>query len=282
MRVILLVILSALALLVAAATLAGHRWRRATDALVAQLGPTGPLAATRVSFGELEGLPAPVQRYLRTVLREGQPLIVAARLEQEGDFLLTPPDGWKPFRATQHVAVQPPGFVWDARIVVARGLATLVRDGLVGGRGSMRAGVAGVVTLVNVQGTPDITAGALFRYLAEAVWFPTALLPSQGVRWAAVDDSTARAGISAGGVTVALEFGFGADGLVHTVYADARPRDVDGRGVPTPWRGRWLEYDDLGGMRVPVRGEVAWLMPEGPLVYWRGRVTGASYVTAAD
>jgi hypothetical protein len=26
-------------------------------------------------------------------------------------------------------------------------------------------------------------------------------------------------------------------------------------------------------MRIPQRGEVAWLLPEGPQVYWRGRVT---------
>ena len=31
------------------------------------------------------------------------------------------------------------------------------------------------------------------------------------------------------------------------------------------------------GMRVPTRGEVAWLLPEGPKPYWRGEVTALRY-----
>jgi hypothetical protein len=30
-------------------------------------------------------------------------------------------------------------------------------------------------------------------------------------------------------------------------------------------------------MRIPVRGEVEWFLPEGPLVYWRGRITEIAY-----
>lgn len=30
-------------------------------------------------------------------------------------------------------------------------------------------------------------------------------------------------------------------------------------------------------MRVPMEAEVAWLLPEGPLPYWRGRITKLSY-----
>jgi hypothetical protein len=30
-------------------------------------------------------------------------------------------------------------------------------------------------------------------------------------------------------------------------------------------------------MRVPLDGEAAWLMPEGPKAYWRGRITELVY-----
>jgi hypothetical protein len=43
-----------------------------------------------------------------------------ARIEQRGDFRLGDADApWLPFAATEHVAVKPPGFVWDATIDVA-------------------------------------------------------------------------------------------------------------------------------------------------------------------
>jgi hypothetical protein len=30
-------------------------------------------------------------------------------------------------------------------------------------------------------------------------------------------------------------------------------------------------------MRVPLEGEVAWMLPAGPKTYWRGRITGIVY-----
>jgi Family of unknown function (DUF6920) len=223
-------------------------------------------------------LPAPVARYFRAVLRDGQSGVRYARFSQRGDFLLRPtPDGWRPFTATQHAATDPPGFVWDARIRMAPGITVRVRDALVDGTGSMVGSVLGLFRLVSTQVTPEIGAGALHRYLAEAVWFPTALLPAYGVGWTPLDDSSARATLSVAATTVSLDFHFGHDGLVHRVFTSERARAVGGRFVLTPWQGRFLDYGEQDGMRIPLAGEVEWLLPEGPQVYWRGRLTEVSY-----
>jgi hypothetical protein len=279
MRIFVLVVALVVLSLAAVIAFADYRWRSQSAALVEQL-ERGVAAAPRFVYSpaELEGLPAPVVRYFREVLRDGQPLVRSGRLVQKGEFLVRPtPDGWRPFTATHHFAARPPGFVWDARIRMAPGLAICVRDASIDGTGSMRASVLGLFTMLNVEGTPDIAAGALHRYLAEATWFPTALLPSQGVAWTPIDDSSARATLAVASTTVSLEFRFGEDGLVRSVFAPDRARDVNGHGVPTPWQGRWFEYEEHGGMRIPGRGEVEWILPEGPQVYWRGRVTQISY-----
>lgn len=57
-------------------------------------------------------------------------------------------------------------------------------------------------------------------------------------------------------------------------------RLVAGVTVPTPWIGRWSDWMWLNGVRVPTRGEVAWLLPSGPLPYWRGGVIGITYELA--
>ncbi|MDQ7840829.1 MAG: hypothetical protein RDU83_07355 [bacterium] len=256
-----------------------YRWQTRTADQVARVnGATAGLPTAAYSAAEIDGLPAPVQRYFRAVLRDGQPIVRRARLKQEGDFLIKPKENvWGPFTATQTVGVKPAGFVWDARIRMAPGIAVRVRDSFVDGRGYMHASLLATVPLVAVEGTPGIAAGALQRYLAEAVWYPTALLPSQGVAWSAIDGSSARATLSLAGVKVSLDFRFGNDGLMQSIYAADRPRNVDGRDVPTPWRGRCFEYQERGGMRIPVRCEVEWILPEGPQAYWRGRITEVSY-----
>jgi len=279
MKSALLVLALAVVGLAGVLVFADYRWRSQSADFTGRLtrgAATEP--HTAYSPAALDGLPAPVVRYFRTVLRDGQPLVRSGHLVQKGEFLVRPtPDGWRPFTATQQFAARPAGFVWDARIRMAPGLAIRVRDAFVDGAGSMRASVLGLFTMVEVEGTPEIAAGALHRYLAEATWFPTALLPSQGVVWTPIDDSSARATLTVAGTTVSLEFRFGEDGLVRSVFAPDRARDVNGRGVPTPWQGRWFEYGDHDGMRIPVRGEVEWILSEGPQVYWRGRVTGISY-----
>ena len=257
------------------------RWRRDTDRWLARLShPTRSAAPARFSSTSVAGLPSPVARYFRAVLPDGQPLVRRIRLEQVGEFLVRPKDGgWGPFTATQHFAVGPAAFVWDARITMGPGITALVRDAFEGGVGSMRASLFGVVPVMRVEGTPEIAAGALMRYLAEAVWFPMALLPGAGVEWTAVDDTTARAALESGGIRVELDFHFGPDGLVERVYSPARMRDVAGRGVPTPWQGRFSDYQVRNGIMVPIRGEVEWLLPQGPAPYWRGTIGQLTFET---
>jgi hypothetical protein len=272
--------ISAAALVVVTIALAAHlRWRSHTSRLIEHVDRSRQ--AERSAFSadaDLNGLPMVVQGYLRTVLRDGQSVVRRATFHQRGQFLITPGSGrWVPFVATHHVGTGPPAFVWDARMRMAPGLSVQVRDAFVGGRGYMQASVLGAIPLVALEGTPDIAKGALQRYLAEAAWVPTVLLPSDSLTWTAAqgEPSVARATLTTGGVTVTVEVRFGADGLIESVYAPDRPRHVDGRDVPTPWEGRWLEYAERDGMRIPVRGEVAWLLPEGRQVYWRGEITRA-------
>lgn len=110
------------------------------------------------------------------------------------------------------------------------------------------------------------------RFFAEAAWYPTALLPSQGVVWGAMDDTQASATLTDGTTRVELAFEFDDQGLIRSVRSDGRYRDVDGVLVATPWQGRFWDYEWRDGMLIPLEGEVAWLLQQGPKPYWRGRI----------
>ncbi|CAN5854259.1 hypothetical protein BH23GEM7_BH23GEM7_18210 [soil metagenome] len=212
-------------------------WSRATSRTVERLTTSTPRAGAEIfSPEQLEGLPAPVARYFGLVLTPGQPLIRSARIEHEGEFRTGLDAPWNPFHSVQHFTADPPGFVWDASIRMAPLMNVRVRDSYIGGSAGMRGAVAGLVPVVDQQGTPDLAAGALHRYLAEAVWLPTALLPSQHVVWEAVDDSTALVTLSDSGITVTWTVHFSAAGEIVRVEGE-RLRDVDGVGVPTPFVG---------------------------------------------
>ncbi len=280
MAIALLIVLG----LVVTVVLARLRWRAVTDDLARQLDAESTLAASPTVIPQESGdLPAPVVRYFEAALGSEQGHIAATLIHWRGDFLLRPEsNGWRRFRATQVFQTHPPGFVWDARIQMMPGLDVFVRDAFVDGVGSMRGAVLGIIPVVDIHGTPEIAAGALQRYLGEAVWFPTALLPESGVQWTALDDSSARATLAAGGTSVSLDFRFRADGLVESMYSPSRFRDVDGTAVPTPWEARVSQYVERDGVRVPGAGEVTWLLPEGRLPYWRGQLVDVAYTRELD
>ncbi|MEO6057508.1 MAG: DUF6544 family protein [Gemmatimonadales bacterium] len=269
--VILLVVLAVLAVVIGYGAL---RWNAGTRALRSRLeGARTPVRPRVVDAHELEGLPAPVQRYFRTVLTEGRPMVTGARLRHAGTFNMGDvKDRWVRFTSDQRIITRRPGFDWDARMRIMPGLTVRVHDAYVAGEGLLHAAVLGVIPVADLRGTREMAEGELLRFLAEGVWYPTALLPSQGVRWEAVDARSARATLVDGAITVTLAFGFRDDGMIETVRAEARGRAVGGRSVPTPWQGRFWSYQLRDGMRIPLDGEVAWVLPDGLKPYWRGHI----------
>ena len=279
LKIAAVVLVTVVGLLFAARSVGSYRWNRMTNELRTRLAesrlPTRPLT---VDFRELEGLPVPVQRYFRVALADGQNMLGGARVRHAGTFNMGEgSNGWKPFTSDQLVITRRPGFDWNATIAMMPGLAVRVHDAYVAGEGILHASVLGLITVANLRGAGDIAEGELMRFFAEAAWYPTVLLPSQGVRWEAIDERSARGTLADGDNRVTLTFSFDEDGLIETVRADARGRTVDGEIVATPWQGRFWNYEERGGMRVPLDGEVSWLTPEGELPYWRGRIEELTY-----
>jgi len=250
------------------------RWSSKTQALLQRLEAARVDVATeRFDPRELDGLPEPVAHHLRQVLPEGTPIIRAVDVVHAGTFNMGQTgEQWKPFTSRQRVVTRRPGFVWDGRVAMGPGLTVHVHDAYVDGEGILEPAILGLVTLVNLRDRDEVARGELMRYMAEAAWYPTALLPSQGMHWEPIDDRSARATLIDGDVRLTMTFHFGADGLIETIRAEERGRTVGDKVIPTPWEGRMFDYQRRNGLLVPVRGEVAWLTPEGRLPYWRGTI----------
>lgn len=223
-----------------------------------------------VDFSEVESLPEPVRRYFHFVLSNGQPVIRQAIIRQRGGFRATPQTSrWADMNAVQYFSATTKAFMWDASIAIMPGLAINVCDSYVNGQGAMNAKLMAIFTVVDAHGDEHLNSSALQRYLAESVWFPTALLPSQGVTWEAVNSNKAKATITDAGTTVSLEFEFNAIGEVVSVYAADRYREVNGAYEPTAWLGRFSNYINVEGYLVPSKAEVEWQLKDQRYPYWK-------------
>ncbi|MGH6914569.1 MAG: DUF6544 family protein, partial [Geminicoccales bacterium] len=242
----------ALALVAAGLLAARAREQARTSRLLEALGETrrGHNDA-RVSVASFSALPDPVARYLASALRDGQPPIEQAELQQRGELRAQPEASrWSAFSARHLARPMAVSFLWNASVLAPLGARVRVIDSYVGGTGSGRVSLYSTIRLGMESGTPELDAGALLRYLAESVWFPTALLPESGVAWTAIDAATALATLTDGAATVSLEFRFNHAGEVAAIYSPGRWARTRSGYESLPWEGHFGDYREHSGMRI--------------------------------
>jgi hypothetical protein len=256
----------AVAALVALVAVQRARFGRAVAAEARRLWSASAVPAP--ARPPIESLPAPVRRYLEVSGAARRVPVRAVRLRHGGTFRIEPRRPWAAIEGVQYFGAEPPGFVWWGRISLAPGLAVEARDRSIEGEGQMLIRAAGTITLGDVRG-PEMDEGALLRLLAELVWLPTALLDARHVRWAPVDDGSARATLRVGGREVEALFRFGPDGLPTGLEARRWKGDAAGRFRLVPRTGTYADYRTVDGLRLPFRCEVSWVEEGRPEPYAR-------------
>ncbi|HEX7667535.1 MAG TPA: DUF6544 family protein [Polyangiaceae bacterium] len=227
------------------------------------LEPVPDITAT-----EVERLPRPVQRWLFASGVVGRHAPHTVRLRQQGKMRATPHGIWMNVNAEQYFSLDRPGFVWivDARYL---GLPVHGRDMYAAGEGSLIIKLGSCVDLVNASDA-KIASGALQRFLAESVWFPSAALRPY-VHWTAIDDARARATVVDGDREVSVEFDFDGRGRVMQLRAE-RFFGGGANAKIEPWFVRCDRWRRVRGVEMPVHGEVGWHLEEGAFVYYRWEI----------
>jgi hypothetical protein len=177
------------------------------------------------------------------------------------------------FEAEHVAAPHAHGFVWNARVTVAPLLHVRVRDAFLEGKGSGHVSLLSAVTVAADAGTPEMNEGALHRFLAEAVWYPTALRPSAKLKWAPIGENKALATLTTDGVSVSLEFRFADTGEVTGIYTPARWGKFDDGYRQVPWEGHFRNYEMRDVIFVPTEADVGWYVDDEWRAVWKGTIT---------
>ena len=226
-------------------------------------------------------VPEPVARYLRLALRSTRE-IQEVRISQTGT-LRTAVDSnrWMPFEAEHLVIPSATSFEWNARVRLAPLLHVRVRDALADGRGSGQVSLLSLFTVSSAAGTLEMNSGSLHRYLAEAVWYPTALLPSEKLYWIGIDARRALATLTDHHVTVSLEFRFADSGEVTGIYTPGRWGKFADGYRQVAWEGHFRDYRERDGILVPSEGDVGWYLKNEWRPVWKGTITSFQLRTGA-
>jgi hypothetical protein len=222
----------------------------------------------------LTGLPKPVRKYFMHVLKDGQKTIRVARIKQVGEFRTSPTQKrWIPFTAEQVFTTDRPGFEWQAKMKILPFMTLNIKDEYFQGRGSMRGKLFSKLKIMNESGQEELAQGALMRYLAEAVWFPTALLPGDTLSWHEIDSESAKVVLMDGKHKVSGNFFFNEKGEINKFVTYERFRKIKGGYQKEKFSARSYNYKEFDGIRIPTEGEAEWNLSEGDFRFIKFQIT---------
>lgn len=225
----------------------------------------GPGAAPR------EDLPATIRAFALRGMA-GRAPGGHVRLRQSVEMVLKRGAGWQTMTARQVIGVETSGFVWVAAMTAGPVPIVRVVDTYSHGHGFLEIRALGAWRMGRMDG-PQADVAEASRYLAELPWSPDAILLNRAVAWTETAEGVEAAIETAGG-PARVTFHFDAQGDIVRMTARDRPASQpDGSTVTMDWEGRFSDYSEIGGRRIPRRGEVGYIYPEGYEPYWRGTIT---------
>ena len=243
------------------ALLAQRRFNQILDAL------EGQLAEAQTNANPRSDLPDAVTEL---AIRMGANRISPAQfvdIRQTGTMWFKPGGAPQPFTAGQRIGTSSTGFVWRAAIGPLGALAVV--DSFVAGRGLLEVRLFGAIRMAREDGTAALNQGEALRYLAELPWNPDAILFDHMLEWTVVGERTIKVAIGSGEWRAEITFGLNQAGLIETAGAASRTFSADKR---YPWHGRFWDYQHVSGRRIPMQGEVAWVIDQKNFIYWRGKL----------
>jgi hypothetical protein len=238
------------------------------DQQVKDLFNCSPKASPQIYTQHLiVGLPDPVNRYFKHVLKEGQPYIQYIRAKHDGQFKTGLDKAWVNIKGEQYATTVKPGLIWKGttNFFVARDI--YLRD-----KGRLTVSLFAAFKIIDGKG-PQYDQGELIRWLGESVLYPTNLLPGERLSWTAIDHSSARFEFRYIGLTLSFIATFNDLGEITQLetkrYMDKISRET--------WIIKVADYKLLNEVWVPTKFEVLWRLKTGDFSYAKFNITSIEY-----
>lgn len=214
-----------------------------------------------ITESDISHLPEIVRKWMQNSGVIGNEKIVSVRLEQKGEMKTKPEGKWMPFTATQYFNVKDAAFVWTTEVDFMPMIDMVGRDKLIDGKGEMLIKLANVIPIVDEGNNEKINSGAMLRYMAEIVWFPSAVLCDY-VLWEAINANLVKATFTLNGKAVSGIYTFSDEGNFKSFEADRYYGGGKDATLET-WFIKAEDYKDFKGFKIPNKCNVTWKLEDG-------------------
>jgi len=220
-------------------------------------------------------LPPIVQKWLANSNAIGKEMVYNVVLEQDLQMLMKPEQKeWKKAKAQQYFTVDPPAFIWSVDLKMNPWLKVVGRDKFEMGQGEMTIKMLSFLSMAQVKNDAKVNQATLQRYLAETVWFPSAVL-SPYIEWEPINDTTAQATMRYKGTKGSGTFHFDENGYFKKFVA-MRYKDANDT-MPTEWTVTAIKTDERKGLKIPVELKADWKSADSTWTWLKLKISDIHY-----
>jgi hypothetical protein len=226
---------------------------------------------------DIEPLPLPVQKWLKTTGILGKPELKSARIAQLLKLKMKPNQKkWFSATAVQHTTTEPPSFLWVVAMELLPSVTITGCDSFVEGKGTMKMKLNSLLPIVNEKGI-KLDEGTMQRFLGELVWLPSLAL-SPYIVWEEIDAFTAKATLQYKGSSGSGLFYFDAMGDFKKFVA-LRFKENKATAKRYPWVLTVDDYASFDGIRIPSKMKATWQLEEGEWTWLQLEIVALQYNT---
>lgn len=229
------------------------------------------------THSSLDNSPEVIKRFFTSTVADSiyKPKLVTVK--QTAQFKTDIESEWMPLTATQYFTTDVPNFIWIAEIQNSKLFWVNAIDSYINGKGNMLIKFNSSITIADSWGI-ELDKSGLFRYISEAVLFPTKLLPKENLVWNILDSNTAEIKFIDNELSVIAKLFFNKQHQIEKIETYDKYRALEDGYEKSLYIIHLSKYKTIEDkFTVPTYIEVEWDLPSGKFKYGKFTIDSVKY-----
>ncbi|MCW8849057.1 MAG: hypothetical protein OQJ81_03685 [Melioribacteraceae bacterium] len=229
------------------------------------------------TYSDLEDQPELVKRFFRSVLSDSIYIPKFITVEQSAQFKTDVNSEWRELKATQYFSTDRANFIWVSEMKTSKFFWVNAIDSYINGKGNMLIKLNSSITVADSWGI-ELDKSGLFRYISEAVFFPTKLFPTKNLLWNILDSNLAEVKFTDSKNSIVAKLYFDSDYKITKVETYDKYRALEEGFKKSLYTVYFSDYEIINDhFRVPKKVEVEWDLPSGKFIYGKFNIDKITY-----
>jgi hypothetical protein len=226
---------------------------------------------------KLADQPELIRNYFHSTISDSVFVPKFVTLKQSAQFKTDLNSDWITLKATQYFTTATQNFLWFSEMQTSKFFWVNAIESYIEGKGNMLIKLNSSITIADSWGL-ELDKSSLFRYISEAVLFPTQLLPSKKLSWSILDTNIAEIKFKDSGTSVVAKIYFNNDSTIEKIETRDKYRAQNREfkeSLYTIYFSDYKRFDE--SFLVPSYFELEWELEEGKFKYGKFIIESITY-----